>query len=129
MCHCAANLGAGFFLVSDVDDFSDFLLGDRVEADNAAIEGVVELEVLFLRNLHVHNVDRVVVMLHMSVSFVLLVWICVQEVDRRQVNCLSSSVSFEAVWCEPSFFDGCFVLGRPDVVELFRMAWSQYLLR
>ena len=51
----------------------DVLLEDRVEADDAAVERLVELEVLLLRALHVHNVDRVVVRLHMFVSLVLVV--------------------------------------------------------
>ena len=37
------------------------LLGDRVEPYDATVEGLVELEVLMLRTIHVHNVDRVVV--------------------------------------------------------------------
>ena len=44
----------------NVDDLFDTLLGNRAEADAAAFEGVVELEVL-LGVLLVHNVDRVVV--------------------------------------------------------------------
>ena len=33
------------------------LLGDRVEADDAAVESLVGIEVFLLRTLHVHNVD------------------------------------------------------------------------
>ena len=43
--------------------FFDALLGDRVEAIDAAVEGLVELEVLLLPSLYVHIVDRVVVRL------------------------------------------------------------------
>ena len=37
------------------------LFGDRVEADNAAADRLVELEFLGVRALRVNNVDRVVV--------------------------------------------------------------------
>ena len=57
----AANPGVYLCFVPDVDDFFDVLLGDRVEADDATVEGLVELEFLLLRALHVHNTDRVVV--------------------------------------------------------------------
>ena len=48
--------------LSLVCDIVDVFLGDRVEADDAAVEVLVELEVLILRALHVQNVRRVVVM-------------------------------------------------------------------
>ena len=43
MCHNAENHGVGLCLVPVT---FDVLLGDRPEADNAAVEGLVELEVL-----------------------------------------------------------------------------------
>ena len=65
MCNRAANRGGCLCLVPDVDDPFDVLLGDRIEANNAAVGRLVELEVLALRTLHCHHVhvDRVVVML------------------------------------------------------------------
>ena len=48
-----------------MDDFIDALLGDRVEADDAAVEGLADLEALFA--FHVHSVDRVVVRLKVFV--------------------------------------------------------------
>ena len=42
----------------DVDDLFDVLLGDRVGADDAAVEGLVELEVFPATFLHVNNVNR-----------------------------------------------------------------------
>ena len=56
------------------------------------LTGLVELGVFLLRGLHVHNVDHVLVMLQMFVSLVLTVW----GVDKREVGCLSSCVSFES---------------------------------
>ena len=61
--YSTADAGVGFCLVPDVDDCFHVLLRGRVETDNAAIERLVEPEVLHLRALHVHNVDRVVVRL------------------------------------------------------------------
>ena len=55
MCHCAANPGLSLCLVPDVDDLFVVLPGDRVEAGGAAVEGLVELEVLPLRPLHVFS--------------------------------------------------------------------------
>ena len=49
----------------------DVLFGDRVEANDAAAEGLLELEVHFLRTLYVHSVDRVAVRLEMLQSLVL----------------------------------------------------------
>ena len=99
-------LGICLCLVPDVDDLSDILLGNRVEADDAAVEGLVELEVLLLRTLHVQNVDRVVVRLQTCVRLVLLVRVLVHGVDMRKENCLSSFVCFANAWYKPSMFDG-----------------------
>ena len=44
-----------------VDGRIDVLVGDLVETDNAAIERLVEMEVLPLRAFHVRNVDSIVV--------------------------------------------------------------------
>ena len=90
MCIRAAHPGVRLCLVPAGDDFVDVLLGDRVEADDTAFEGVVELEVLLLRTIHVHDADRVVVRLQMLASLVLLVRVLVHAVDKRQVDCLSS---------------------------------------
>ena len=51
----AANPGVRLCLILDVDDLFGVLLGDRVEADDAADEDLVELEVLLLRALHVQK--------------------------------------------------------------------------
>ena len=45
-------------------------IGDRVEADDAAVQGLVELKVFLLRTLHVHSGDRVVVRRQMLLYFV-----------------------------------------------------------
>ena len=63
MCNRTAKPGFSICSVPDVDNFLGVLLGHRVETDNAAIESLVELEVLLLRAFHVHYVDRVVVRL------------------------------------------------------------------
>ena len=85
-----------FFLpCPDVGDV--LVLGDRVEADNAAVVSLVELEVCRLCALHTHNADHVVERLQVFVSLVLFVTAFVQRVDG---------------WHEPSFFDGCFILGE-----------------
>ena len=49
--------------------------------------------------------------------------------NERAVKCFSSFVSFEAAWYQPSFFGGCLVLRKPDMVELFRIACFEDLLR
>ena len=53
-----------------MDDFIDALLGDRVEADDAVVESLADLEALGA--FHVHTVDRVVVRLEVFVR--LVVW-------------------------------------------------------
>ena len=55
-------------LVPDVDGLFDVLLGDRVAAEDAAVEGLMEFEVLPVRSLSVHNADRVVVRLQIFVN-------------------------------------------------------------
>ena len=72
VCNRAANPGVCLCRVVDVEDCFGVLLGNRVEADDAAVERLVELEVLLLRVLHVHSVDRVVVRLQKCVSLCLL---------------------------------------------------------
>ena len=75
---CSADPGVSVCFIADVDDIFDVLLGDRVEADNPTVEGLVEVEVLLLRALHIHNVDRVVVRRYKFVRLVLDVWVLVQ---------------------------------------------------
>ena len=79
------------------------ILGERADADDAAVEGLVELEVLLLRALHVHSVDHVVLKLQMFVRLVLLVKSSVHA------NCLSSLAAFGAAWYHSSMCDGCLV--------------------
>ena len=43
VCHGTASPVAVLCLVPDVDDLLDVLLGDRDEAENAAVEGLLEL--------------------------------------------------------------------------------------
>ena len=62
-----------FCFVPGVDGFLDVLQGDRVETDNAAIERLVELEILLLRAFQVHNADHVVVRLEVFMGGVLFV--------------------------------------------------------
>ena len=54
----------------------------------------------------------------MCAGLVLSVRVLVHGVDKREVNCLSTVVLFQAAWYEPSFFDGCSVLLEPDMGEL-----------
>ena len=54
-------------------------------------------------------------------SLLLLIWVFVQGVDERELNCLSTFVLIEAARYESFFFDGFFVLGVTDMVELLRM--------
>ena len=61
----------------------------------------------------------------MFVSLVHFVGVLVLGVDQRKVTCLSSFVTFEAAWHQPSLFDGCLVLRKPIVVVLFRKAFSK----
>ena len=95
----------------------------------AAVERSVEFEVILLRALHIHNVDCVVVRLSVSFSLVLFVKVLVHGLDKRTENCLSSCVPFEAARYQPFFFDGCFVLRKPCMMELLRTAWFEDLLR
>ena len=96
MCANARRIVAYVSAVSLVGNIFDVLLGDHVEADNAAVGGLVEPF-----SIYVHNVDQVVVRLHMFVSFVLVVRVLVRGVDKCKVNCLSSFVNFEAAWNQP----------------------------
>ena len=66
---------------------------------------------------HVHNVDLLVERLKVFLVFLLLVQVFVQDVDEREVNCLSTVVLIDAAWYEPLFFDDCFVLCATDMVE------------
>ena len=113
-----------------MDDLLEKLHGDRVGADDdAAIEGLVELEVLRLRSFHVHHVDRVEVILEMCLCIVLFVGFLLHGVGMCKVNCLSSFVAFEAAWYEPTLFHGFLVLRKPDMVELFHSAFFEDFLR
>ena len=47
------------------------------------------------------------------VSLVLVVGVLIHGVDKREVNCLSSCIAFEAAWYELSFFDDCYALDEP----------------
>ena len=70
--------------------FSDLLFGDRVEADKAAADRLVELEFLGVRALRVNNVDRVVVRFKLCAPLLRCVQVFVQVPDTREVNCLST---------------------------------------
>ena len=54
----------------------------------------------------------------MFVRRALFVNVLVHGVDKREANCMSSNVAFEAAWCEPSLFDGCLAVCKSIVVEL-----------
>ena len=131
MCNRALNPGVCLCFVPEVDDFFDVHLGDRVEADDAVVEGLVELEFFPLSTLHVHSVDRVVVRPKVFVGIVpfLLSFFFVQEADERKVNCVSFFVTVEDSWYQPSFYDCCLELRRRDMVELFRMVFFVDVLR
>ena len=60
-------------LCPGVDGFLDVLQVDRVETNNAAIEGLVELEILLLRAFQVHNAEHVFVRLEVFMGGVLFV--------------------------------------------------------
>ena len=90
---CATELRLIICLVPYVDDFLDVLQGDRVETENAAIERVSQLQVLLLRAVRVHM--QIASWRSTFVTLVLFVRVC-------NVNCMSSSVPFEAAWCNPS---------------------------
>ena len=83
-----------------MEDLLGVLLADRVDANDAVTERLVELEALLLRSFHVHNVDRVVVRLKVFVSLVLVGQVFVQTVDEREVRCLSTFDLIEAAWYE-----------------------------
>ena len=62
MCATASRiLVKCLWLAPSVDDTFDVLPEDRVEADDASVDGLVELEVVLLRTLPVHNMNLVVV--------------------------------------------------------------------
>ena len=50
-------------LSRNIEDPSEACFGKRVEADDAAVESLEELEMFFLRSLHVYYIDRVMVRL------------------------------------------------------------------
>ena len=75
MCNRAANPGECLCLVPDVGDLFDVFLVNRVEADDAAAE------VLLLRTLHVHHVERAMARLPMCVNLVIVVSVLVHGVD------------------------------------------------
>ena len=108
-------------LVPDVDDLFDLLFGDRVEA---TVEGMVELEVLHLRTIHVHQRgSRGGEALKVGKPCT-----CCQG-SCRKANCTSSVVASLASWYQPSLFDGCSELRKPDMVELIRSATFDAFLR
>ena len=104
MCAAARRILASVSVVSLM--WMAFLM---CETNYAAVVCSVKREVILLRALHVRNVDRVVVRIGVFASLVLFVWAFVHGVDKREVNCvLSSCVTFEAAWYQPSFFEGFF---------------------
>ena len=73
-------------------DLFDVLLGERVGPDDAAPECSGEFEFLLLGAVHIHKADRVGGEVYkVCVSLVLLVRVLFHGVDKRKVNCLSSS--------------------------------------
>ena len=83
--------------------FCDVHLGGPDEADDAAVEGSVELEALRRsRRCVASNVCK-----HCSCCQGSCPW-----VDKRKANCTSSSVSFEVSLCQPSIWDGCLELPK-----------------
>ena len=67
-------------------------LESRVDADDATVECLGELEMFFLRTLHICNVNRVVVRLQVLVSLDFWIAILVHRVGDCEAHCLSSSV-------------------------------------
>ena len=107
----------------------DVLLEDRVEADDAAVERLVELEVLLLRDPPCpQRGPRRGEAAHVCEPCTCCL-ISVQGFDKCGVTCLSSFAAFEAAWYQPSFFDGCLVVRKPDMVETCRTASFHDLLR
>ena len=72
---------------------------------------------------------RVVVRLEACVSMTLAVRVFVHEVDKRGVNCLSTSVLIEAAWYDSFFFAGFVLLRVTDMVRLFRTSCYNEFLR
>ena len=77
---------------TSVNDPVEALFGNRVEAGEATVESLAELELIFLRTLHVDNVDRVVVRLRVHVSLQYWIGMLAQRVDEGVVHSLSPSV-------------------------------------
>ena len=87
----------------DVDHLFDVLLGILFKQMTQPLRVWQKFQVLFLGALHVHDVYRVVARL--------LSGLLSME--------LSSFVSFEAAWHQPSSFEGCLVLRKPGIVDVF----------
>ena len=76
------------------------------KADDATVGCLEEWKMFYLRTLHVHYVDRVVVRLQLRVSLELWIWILVQRVDECNVNSLSSSMLIASTKHKASLFGG-----------------------
>ena len=75
-----------------MNDPYDALFGNRVEEDDATVESLEEIEIVFLRTLHVYNVVCVVVRLRVLVCLAVFVGFLVHRVDVGEAHCLSSFV-------------------------------------
>ena len=105
------NLAYVVTLSTDVDHLFDVLLGILLKQMTQPLRVWQKFQVLFLGALHVHDVYRVVARL--------LSGLLSME--------LSSFVSFEAAWHQPSSFEGCLVLRKPGIVEVFCHMQPRYL--
>ena len=115
--NCDSCTRLRFSFVTFETDLFKALFVTRVRADDATAESLEELDVSFLRTLHVNNVDRVVVRLQVFASLKWWMGILVQRHGECEVNSLTSSVLIEPAKNKASFFDGVFIFFALDMVE------------
>ena len=86
---------------------------DCAETHDTTVESLEELKLFFLRTLHVHNADRVVVWFQMLASFESCVKIRIRKINEGELDSMSSFLVVR-----PPFFDIVLKFCLPDVVEL-----------
>ena len=98
-----------------------YSLEDGVEADDAAVEGLVQLGAIFsYAPLHVHKVDRVVTrLLKMCVGLVFCDKVLVHGVWQASSNLLVVLCYLRNRLTPAVLVDGSLVFREPDMVELF----------
>ena len=91
-----------------------------VEAEDATVESREELEIFFLRTLHIFFVDRVAVRLEVLESLEYWIGIPVQRVHEGKVHSLGSSV-FDCIFHVQGLLLGCAALCEDLLREVFRL--------